>query len=182
MTDNVRPSKKVHRTLNRSEVAVVTQLTLSTRNDGGRTVDNLPTLGRRALITNGGVAALGVGVLALAGCAPSPTSPGGTTGSGQLEAGTELAKLADIPVGGTASAKVDGAPIVLAQPTEGKVVAFSAICTHQGCTVAAVQTSYDCPCHGSRYDAATGAVINGPAQEPLAKIDVEVVDGAVVTS
>ncbi|WP_370566213.1 ubiquinol-cytochrome c reductase iron-sulfur subunit [Cryobacterium sp. BB736] len=143
-------------------------------------MDNLPTLGRRALITNGGAAALGVGVLALAGC--TPTSPGGTTGNGSLEAGTELVKLSDIPVGGTASAKVGGAPIVLAQPTEGEVVAFSAICTHQGCTVAAMQTSYDCPCHGSRYDAATGAVINGPAPEPLAKIDVEVVDGAVVTS
>ncbi len=144
-------------------------------------MDNLPTLGRRALITNGGAAALSVGVLALAGCAPSPTAPGGTTGNGSLGAGTELAKLSDIPVGGTASAKVDGVDIVMAQPTEGKVVAFSAICTHQGCVVAAMKSSYDCPCHGSRFDAATGNVINGPAQEPLAKIDVEVVDSAVVT-
>jgi Rieske Fe-S protein len=181
MTDNVRPSKKVHRTLNRSAIEVVTQWRAATPIDGERNVGTVPTLGRRALITNGGVAALGVGVLALTGCSPSPTSPGRDP-NGTLETGTEIVKLSAIPVGGTAAAKIDGAPIVLAQPTEGKVVAFSAICTHQGCTVAAKPTSYDCPCHGSRFDAATGNVIHGPAQEPLKEIGVEVVNGAVVTS
>jgi cytochrome b6-f complex iron-sulfur subunit len=54
------------------------------------------------------------------------------------------------------------------------VVAFSAICTHQGCTVAAAGTQLQCPCHGSVFDAFTGKVVNGPAQAPLGKVDVSV--------
>lgn len=143
-------------------------------------MDRVPTLGRRALITNGGVAALGVGVLALAGCSPA-RGPDASPGGG-LDSGTRLAMLADIPVGGTLAVKVEGADIVMAQPREGQVVAFSAICTHQGCVVAANPETYDCPCHGSRYDAATGAVLGGPAPEPLTQLSVEVANGAVVMS
>ena len=49
----------------------------------------------------------------------------------------------------------------------GVVSAHSAVCTHQGCTVGESGKQLACPCHGSVYNAQTGAVINGPAPLPL---------------
>lgn len=48
---------------------------------------------------------------------------------------------------------------------------MSAACPHLGCVVAwnAVESSWDCPCHGSRFEA-TGAVINGPANVGLSPV------------
>jgi Rieske Fe-S protein len=99
-----------------------------------------------------------------------------------LQPGTELAVLADIPVGGSVGVQVDGSAVLLSQPEEGKAMAFSAICRHQGCVVAAAGESFDCPCHGSRYDAATGEVLNGPSTRPLIEIKVTVADGRVVVA
>jgi Rieske Fe-S protein len=39
-----------------------------------------------------------------------------------------------------------------------------------------------CPCHGSRFDANTGAVVAGPARQPLAKVPVVVRDNAVFSA
>lgn len=91
-----------------------------------------------------------------------------------------LARLATIPVGSAVAAKdAAGKPIVVAQPTAGKAVAFSAICTHMGCTVAPAGKTLNCPCHGSVYDAATGKVLSGPAPAPLPAVAVHVTDGKV---
>lgn len=51
----------------------------------------------------------------------------------------------------------------------GKLHTYSAVCTHLGCTVKLnpLEESFDCPCHGSRFSALTGQVINGPANNPL---------------
>ena len=65
----------------------------------------------------------------------------------------------------------------------GDFVAYSAVCPHQGCTVAYQQDSGQlaCPCHGSAFDPADGAaVLSGPAQQPLPDIPVEVQNGEVV--
>jgi cytochrome b6-f complex iron-sulfur subunit len=49
--------------------------------------------------------------------------------------------------------------------------AISLVCQHLGCTVAPSATGYDCPCHGSKYDA-LGNVTHGPAQIALFWFDV----------
>ncbi|MCH1430137.1 MAG: Rieske 2Fe-2S domain-containing protein [Chlamydiales bacterium] len=49
---------------------------------------------------------------------------------------------------------------------EGKVRVQTAVCTHLGCTVNAVETGYSCPCHGSTYNH-SGDVTGGPAPEAL---------------
>ncbi|WP_105036264.1 ubiquinol-cytochrome c reductase iron-sulfur subunit [Cryobacterium aureum] len=137
-------------------------------------------LSRRAVILIGsaGTAA------ALAGC--STVSPAGVEAGGPSTASTggsapqEVAKLADIPIGGSISATLDGKPILVSQPTEGSIIAFSAICTHQGCVVKPGEGEFDCPCHQSRFNGATGEVIDGPAPSPLEKIAVRVTGGVVL--
>jgi Rieske Fe-S protein len=37
----------------------------------------------------------------------------------------------------------------------------------------------DCPVHGSRFDAATGAVLKGPASQPLASVPVTAASGVL---
>jgi Rieske Fe-S protein len=142
---------------------------------------------RRALITTGGATVLGAGAVMLAACSPGggatqEQAAGQDAGGPAIKAGTTVIALADIPVGGTASAKVDGQQVLLAQPTAGTVVCFSAICTHQGCTVAPAGKEFDCPCHGSQFAAATGDVLAGPAVKPLNKIAVTVSGDSVVTA
>ncbi len=134
-------------------------------------------MSRRAVLA--GVGALGAAVT-LAACGGTSgegtTTPGGGSGGGASDDGTPtdaapavpgaIAKAADVPVGGAVAANLDGAPVLLTQPTAGTFVGLSAICTHQGCTVAPDGDHLTCPCHGSTFDLA-GAVTQGPASEPL---------------
>src|SRR5687767_149852 len=57
---------------------------------------------------------------------------------------------------------------------EGEVHEFSAVCRHLGCIVNwnSLEKSWDCPCHGSRYDA-LGHVTQGPANSDLEKVKSE---------
>jgi len=134
---------------------------------------------RRAVLVGAGAATLGVAAVGvLAACSPS-SSGGSGGGGGGGAAGGALAQLKDIPVGGAVSAQIDGKPVLLVQPTAGTVVGLTAICTHQGCTVAPGKGELDCPCHGSVY-ALDGSVRQGPASAPLATVDVHVANGAVL--
>lgn len=74
--------------------------------------------------------------------------------------------------GGTV--KVDGDVVGAYRSPDGSLQAVSLTCTHMGCTVGwnAAETSWDCPCHGSRFSP-DGTVLNGPAVRPLRQIEVE---------
>jgi len=135
---------------------------------------------RRGVLVAGTGAALGVSVLAACGGDSGSSGTSASAGS-SAGGGGALAKVADVPVGGAVSATgSDGKPVIVSQPTKGEVVAFSAICTHQGCTVAPADTILKCPCHGSTYDLATGDNTGGPAPRPLTEIPVKVEGGKVV--
>ncbi|MEQ4717296.1 Rieske (2Fe-2S) protein [Nonomuraea sp. B19D2] len=84
-----------------------------------------------------------------------------------------LADTADIPEGG---GKVfESEKVVVTQPTAGEFKAFTAVCTHQGCTVASVSNkTINCPCHGSKFNINDGSVEDGPASEPLAEKKITV--------
>lgn len=156
-------------------------------------MDRRLTITRRTVLVNVAGATLGAGVLAscaedepaAVGSSPAASTPGDGGGSGASSSGGghALAELADVPVGGAVSATdQDGKPVIVAQPEAGQVIAFSAICTHKGCTVAPEDGILKCPCHGSTYDQATGDNTGGPAPEPLPEIAVSVKDGSVVQS
>ena len=131
---------------------------------------------RRAVL--GGVAAVGAGAVLAACGSDEPTSSGGgdatSDSGGDAPAGGEIGTTADVPVGG--GTVFQKQKIVVTQPTEGDFKAFTAVCTHQGCTVGAVNgDTIQCNCHGSQYNAADGTVKKGPAPKALApkKITVE---------
>ncbi|MEV4578892.1 Rieske (2Fe-2S) protein [Nonomuraea jabiensis] len=87
--------------------------------------------------------------------------------------GKALADTADIPEGG---GKVfENEKIVVTQPSAGEFKAFTAVCTHAGCTVATVSNkTINCPCHGSKFSINDGSVKDGPASEPLAEKKITV--------
>jgi Rieske Fe-S protein len=74
---------------------------------------------------------------------------------------------------------LNGDPAIVTRTGGAAAVCLSAICTHQGCTVAPQGDRLHCPCHQSEFDSTTGAVLGGPAPRPLDKIAVQVVDGEV---
>ncbi|MBK3576888.1 Rieske (2Fe-2S) protein [Streptomyces sp. MBT65] len=116
---------------------------------------------RRTVLATGAAAAL------TAGCSKYGDS-NDSSGSSSVKAsgGQELAKTSDIPVGGGKILKDQ--KIVVTQPKKDEFKAFSAICTHQGCTVSTVANgTIDCPCHGSKFKIADGSVAGGPAPKPL---------------
>lgn len=58
---------------------------------------------------------------------------------------------------------------IIAQPTAGNFVAYSAVCPHQGSKITQVldDGSVRCPAHGSVFDVASGKVLSGPSDKPL---------------
>jgi nitrite reductase/ring-hydroxylating ferredoxin subunit len=148
----------------------------------------MTTLDRRSVL----VGSCGVCAVALAGCAaygtgqaaPAPAASVQPDGSGTGGAGAasgKLAATADVPVGG--GIILPDAALVITQPKAATFKAFSAICTHQGCTVSTVESgTINCPCHGSQFAVADGAVVNGPAKKPLPAKKITVSGGSITAA
>ena len=87
---------------------------------------------------------------------------------------TETRSAADLAPG-EAAVLVEGTErVAVYRDPAGAVHAVSPVCTHMGCTVTwnTAGTTWDCPCHGSRF-ACDGAVIQGPAVKDLERKEVQ---------
>lgn len=127
--------------------------TLGANNSGG-------TAGRQPRTGGGHTAPDSAGGSAAGGAGGSKLPPGAV----RLGPGNRL------PTGqaATYSDPSDGSPDILIRDGEGELKAFSAVCTHAGCTVGYEGGTIICPCHGGEYSAETGEVIAGPPPSGLA--------------
>lgn len=73
-----------------------------------------------------------------------------------------------LPPGEGRIVEEDGKKVGAYKDTDGTVYTVNPICTHMGCVLEwnRDEGSWDCPCHGSRYDY-RGHLLNGPAVKPL---------------
>ncbi|MEW2547719.1 Rieske (2Fe-2S) protein [Streptomyces sp. NPDC047002] len=141
---------------------------------------------RRTVVAAAGAAGLGAALVACGGgsdtasgsdTSSAPADGGKSAGSGSA-GGDALAKTTDIPEGG---GKIFGdQKVVVTQPKANEFKAFSAVCTHQGCTVASISDGIiHCPCHGSEFSIEDGSVKGGPAPKPLPAQQIKVAGGSI---
>ena len=132
------------------------------------------SLERRSVLRVGITGALAV---AFAGAGKFFAKAAPATSNVSAGKGTKIVKLASLKVGGNYNfVASNGAPSILFRTKTG-VFAYSAICTHQGCTVKYSTSSktLKCPCHQAEFDPYKSAkVVNGPAETPLGKVKVAI--------
>ncbi len=126
----------------------------------------------------GGAATLGLGLPLLAACTGAAGSgpaddPAGApasqpTATQNLPSGAGLVATSEVPVGG--GVVIADSEVVITQPTQGDFKAFTAICTHQGCTVNEVSDTINCPCHLSKFSIEDGSNVVGPGGSPTGSI------------
>jgi Rieske Fe-S protein len=141
---------------------------------------------RSVLISIAVTAAAGVAGYSVArssGLAHPKSGTAGANGYGpSTGGGTLLAPVSQIPPAG-GGLVLSQQLVVLVREPSGAIQGFSATCTHQGCTIASVSNGVImCPCHGSQFSASTGAVVGGPAPQPLPAVPVVVRNGNVYTA
>ncbi|NLU73503.1 Rieske (2Fe-2S) protein [Streptomyces sp. HNM0575] len=138
---------------------------------------------RRSVLAAAGAASAAV---ALAACGSESAdgsggdeNAGGDSGSeGGGGAKGELGKASDIPEGGGMIFKEQ--KVVVTRPSGSEYKAFSATCTHKGCSVSEVKGgTIICPCHESKFDITDGSVKGGPATKPLPPAKVSVKNGTI---
>ncbi len=110
-------------------------------------------------------------VVAACNSAPSTTVEGAASGDGFQSVGT----LADLQANGHLLVEGTSAGQVLIALASDEAIAVNPICPHAGCVVdwQADQSTFVCPCHDSQFGP-DGAVLRGPADEPLPTYDVKI--------
>ena len=100
-----------------------------------------------------------------------------TPRSGEVGAGDEAVRVREeeVPADGALVLPEDGVAVVRSGV---ELFALDLACTHLGCTVAATESGFACPCHGSRFGC-TGDVLSGPAPRPLRRLAVERGEGVL---
>ena len=94
-----------------------------------------------------------------------------------------IAKSSEVPINSTKSFTAKNsngieATYILARNSEG-VIAMSATCPHNGCTVAIATEGLLCPCHSALFDPKNGALLRGPASYALDRFVVREADGVI---
>ena len=90
---------------------------------------------------------------------------------GEHVPGGEATRVDDIPSGCGAIVRKGNHPYAVFRHEDGQIVACDAHCSHLGCIVHwnSIDKEWNCPCHGSRFDAG-GHVVNGPATIDLTRV------------
>ena len=120
-----------------------------------------------------------VAAIAIAGAAVGKVFPktAASTSAGENSASKKIIEDASLEIGATHNFESKaGTPAVLFRTKSG-VFAYSAVCTHEGCTVQfnSASKNLQCGCHGAVFDPFDGAkVVTGPTNQPLAKIKVAI--------
>ena len=160
----------------------------------------MENISRERFIRLGSALGVGAAVASLAACGGSGSSgdsgssggkqddsgeskkAGSSAAGGEAQSGgAAIARESEVAPGSAVEFKDGGQDAVLVHLESGDFAAYSAVCTHQGCTVAYQKGQLACPCHGSVFDPANGAeVVTGPAQSPLPEIPIEVKGGQVL--
>lgn len=81
---------------------------------------------------------------------------------------SDFRRLEDIAPGSGGLVELESREYAISRDESGRLTALDPLCTHLGCMVHwnAMEGSWDCPCHGSRFRP-DGGVIEGPADLPL---------------
>jgi nitrite reductase/ring-hydroxylating ferredoxin subunit len=98
---------------------------------------------------------------------------------------TAVGPAQEVTEGSMKAYVIDDMKIAVAN-VDGTLHAFGNLCTHTRCPLTKGDldgTTVTCRCHGSQFDVTTGAVLQGPATEPVpsfpARIEGNVIEVAV---
>ena len=156
-----------------------------------RTVSRVLNVDRRGAIGIGVVGVLSIAFASLGNFFARPAKIASSTAKVVTKKGgsapaNAIAAISDLNVGSALQIKLaSGDPGILIRTATDAVCAFSAVCTHEGCTVDYDTASKEliCPCHGARFDPLqNGKAIAGPTRTPLTELPVAISGEYIVSS
>ncbi|MEG3626101.1 Rieske (2Fe-2S) protein [Streptomyces poriticola] len=131
-----------------------------------------PAPSRRTVLRSAAVAPV-------AGVGAAACSPGERPDPGRLTEPVDLGSEKEVAQGDAKLYREQ--KVVVSRAADGSLKAYSTVCTHAGCPMTKLErTTLTCFCHGSRFDATTGEVLDAPATVPLKELPVQIDNGRIV--